>query len=129
MHGPTDHTRVNTSSTATDITSLERSSASGVGGPDLVRPLRRENSKPVRRDRPTVAAVGSSHTILGTLTYEEALYAHEYAQCGYVFLDSQALSQSRAAIGLSTAHKDLSMRWRSAVLHLSRSCCYTAFQS
>ncbi len=95
---------------------------SGVGGPSLVRPFERENSKPVWRDRRTVAAVGGSHAILGTLTCEDALCAHDTRNAVASSRTAKHLSQPRAAIGLTTADKGFSNALAQLhVLHLSRS--------
>jgi len=74
VHRPTDH------SPAKDIQdrnkvqpTLTGEHAGGVGRPDLVRASHDKRLHSIGSDRSSVAAVGSCHPILGTLTGEEAL--------------------------------------------------------
>src|SRR5947209_6635993 len=70
-----------------------------------VRPSHDERSQTVGSDRSSVAAIGSCHTILGTLAGEETLQAHESSDAITPTRAAQYVCQSRTAVGLTTAHK------------------------
>jgi hypothetical protein len=82
--------------------------ASGIGGPDLIKPLHGETSKVVRGDGSAVAAVSGSGTILRALPGEEPFQAHKPSDAVAPSWTTKGMSQPRAAIGLTAASKLLS---------------------
>src|SRR6267378_2138990 len=80
---------------------LASEDASGVGGPNLVGSFNSKTSKSIRRDRSAVVAISRCHSVLGTLTCEEALCTHETRDAVASARAADYLSQPWAAIGLS----------------------------
>jgi hypothetical protein len=77
--------------------------AGSVAGPNLIDPANAQVLHSIGCDRATVAAVGSVRAILGTLPGVEPFQAHEPSDAVAFSRTTQGMSDSRAAVSLTTA--------------------------
>jgi hypothetical protein len=108
-HGPADHAaRAQIQDRSQIQPALAGEHASGISDPDLIGPLHSEASEAVRRNGSAVTTVGCGGSILGTLSGEEPLLAHEAGNAVAPSWATQRMSQPRTSVGLPTADKLLS---------------------
>ena len=99
---------------------LSSEDCGGIADPDLIGASNGEVVQSVRRNGSTMAAVGGSHAIFGTLTCEDALCAHDTGNAVASSRTTKHLSQPRAAIGLTTADKGFSNALASCMFSICR---------
>src|SRR6266581_8222513 len=95
--------------------------ARGIGDPDLIGSLSVKLSDAVGGNRSTMTAVCGAEAIFGALPREEPLQTHQPSNAIASSRAAQRTCQSRAAVGLTTAHKLLANALaQPGVLHLAR---------